>query len=150
MIFSAVRKMSKENDNIFNMFDYESFHPDDDITFDEAVTNIGNGMDADSGVFTAPVSGIYTFSFAAKVTTMPPALATIQVLKGGKVEFYFGEFNHRQPILDFEGIIHSWMMSLVQNEEVHLKMDEKSERFLVNPENKNFIWFNGQLLYPSE
>ena len=53
-------------------------------------------------------------------------------------------------MLDFEGIIHSWMMSLVQNEEVHLKMDEKSERFLVNPENKNFIWFNGQLLYPSE
>ena len=34
-----------------------------DITYSETVANIGNGMNPDTGVFTTPVSGIYSFSF---------------------------------------------------------------------------------------
>ena len=34
------------------------------LRFDNQISNIGGGMDLKSGVFTAPKSGVYTFSFS--------------------------------------------------------------------------------------
>ena len=35
-----------------------------DVTFDTSIINVGNGMDIQSGYFTAPTSGYYYFSFS--------------------------------------------------------------------------------------
>ena len=156
MIFSAVRKGDPSLSDNPSFLDNENYvYPGDDITFDETVTNIGNGMDPKSGVFTAPISGIYSFSFSAIQRFDPPeSKGLVQVLKDGQVEFYIEELS--QPVRlfeDFEGLNHSWMMSLLHNEKVHLKMDERSDcRIEVRngSKRKNFVWFNGQLLYASE
>ncbi len=34
------------------------------LTFDRLITNVGGGMNLETGVFTAPRAGIYTFSFS--------------------------------------------------------------------------------------
>ena len=82
----------------------------------------------------------------------------ITVLKDGQVEFYIGE-TYKDTNMnefmgkDFEGINHSWMMYLVANQKVHLKMDKSSDGQIEvynAPKRKNFVWFNGQLLCASE
>ena len=154
MIFSAVRTGDPSlpaNENYV--------HPGDDITFDDTVTNIGNGMDPKTGVFTAPVSGIYSFSFSAIQSFWAiqndrkiEKFGSIQVLKGGMVEFYFFDYGEITRY-GFKPISYTWMMSLLQNEKVHLKMDKSSDGQIEvhnAPKRKNFVWFNGQLLYASE
>ena len=155
MIFSAVRKGGKGDR--WSVLDNENYvYPGDDITFDDTVTNIGNGMDPKSGVFTAPISGIYSFSFSAIQRFDPPEeFGLVQVLKDGQIEFYIEEYSQpvRFVIENFEGLNHSWMMSLLQNEKVHLKMDKSSDGQIEvynAPKRKNFVWFNGQLLCASE
>jgi len=51
------------------------------LTFDNTVTNIGNAMDAASGVFTAPVAGVYFFSFSGIST--PGTDLRVQFLLNG-------------------------------------------------------------------
>ena len=157
VIFSAVRKGKNPN-----KYGNVNVNPSDSITFDETVTNIGDGMDPESGVFTAPVSGIYSFSFSAILHFERSrwggiGIGMIKVLKDEQLEFYIEE-TERFPVddvlsHDLEVINHSWMMSLVQNEKVRLKMDGQSLGKISvhnDPKRKNFVWFNGQLLYASE
>ena len=35
------------------------------VNYDNTVVNIGNGLDQDAGIFTAPITGIYVFYFSA-------------------------------------------------------------------------------------
>ena len=151
MIFSAVRK-------------YRNVYPGDDITFDEVISNVGKGMDPYSpGVFTAPVSGTYSFSFSATGKFRKSdsgASLVIQVFRGNsrgdQLELSFEEFEEFDAGImgeDFEGINQSWMMNLAANQRVHLKMYEYSVgHILINneklgyPNQKIFAWFNGQLL----
>ena len=96
VIFSAVRK-------------YRNVYPGDDITFDETVTNIGSGMDPESGVFTAPVSGIYSFSFSALLYFEKEKLrewGIVEVLKGGQVEFNIKEQRGDFKIDEFEHVLY--------------------------------------------
>merc|ERR1712062_766480 len=58
VIFAAVRSSSGNLDS-------------GTITYDSLTTNIGNGMDASTGIFTAPTSGLYMFTFSA-VTAYEP------------------------------------------------------------------------------
>ena len=39
------------------------------IVFDEVITNVGNGYDNLTGIFTAPVSGVYVFDMALMVAS---------------------------------------------------------------------------------
>ena len=51
------------------------------ITYDSLTTNIGNGMDASTGKFTAPTSGLYMFTFSGISASKNTAEVTIQVWK---------------------------------------------------------------------
>merc|ERR1711953_650388 len=60
---------------VFNTVMYASgppMNPDVTITFQETETNIGNGMDSSTGIFTAPVSGTYFFSFSGYILPTSP------------------------------------------------------------------------------
>ena len=151
MIFSVVRKGNASRENYVN--------PGDDITFDDTMTNIGNGMDPESGVFTAPISGIYSFSLSAiqqftSSISWNNQVGIIQVLRDGELEFYIEELNQYDITnYDWEGLNHSWMMSLVEKEKVHLRMDGRSNSQIVVQSDgsyENYVWFNGQLLDVSQ
>merc|ERR1711860_83585 len=55
------------------------------ITFDTVIANIGNSMDASTGIFTAKRRGLYMFSFAAPIlnnpSEKPEKYAQIHVVK---------------------------------------------------------------------
>ncbi|XP_025088537.1 complement C1q and tumor necrosis factor-related protein 9A-like [Pomacea canaliculata] len=51
------------------------------LKFDSVITNLGNAYDASTGVFTAPISGLYTFHLVAMVPLQARNL-DLAVIKG--------------------------------------------------------------------
>merc|ERR1719415_500387 len=61
---NAMPKVSETKMVAFDAFRNKPFHEDQKyITFDGMKVNIGGAMDPDSGMFKAPVPGVYSFSF---------------------------------------------------------------------------------------
>ena len=129
VIFSAIRKAVSLSD--------------EDITYTETVANIGNGMNPKTGVFTVPVSGIYSFSFSALKDPNYTHFCNVYVKKNGEQQFRIRETDFNAA--DYYGNIgYSWTMALVQNDEILLSGDIYDHPLYVD--NLDFIWFNGHLL----
>ena len=124
VIFSAIQKSQ-----IFGA---------EDITYTETIANIGNGMNPNTGVFTTPVSGIYSFSFSARTIE---SYVGIYVKKNGENHFFINEHDYNGE-MNYANIGYSWTMSLVQNDKIQLSI-ANGGLFAYNPE---FTWFNGNLL----
>ena len=99
-------------------------------------------MDTETGTFLVPVTGLYSFTFSALSEIVHP-YTWIGVYKNDEVQFWIIDEN-RNGRNHFDNISHSWMMSLVQNDRVHLKMRDLFNGLAVQP--NYFVWFNGQLL----
>ena len=98
-------------------------------------------MNPDTGVFTAPVSGIYSFSLSALKNPNIREYVSIYVYKNGITDFVIREhdFNSGQNAAN---IAYSWTMSLVQNDQIKLTIIQG--RLYVDSD--TFFWFNGNLL----
>ena len=99
-------------------------YPDTIIDFHETETNIGNGMDSSTGIFTAPVSGTYFFSFSGEISPHPldPLIDQNVVLR------VVCQNNESKTIdlndimgLDPHTVSYMWTMSLDQSDEIFLK-----------------------------
>ena len=98
----------------------------ENITFDETETNIGNGMDSSTGIFTVPaISGTFSFSFSGFHV---PGVLPNHVLK---VYLTDGESESMQTIdvysqIDFSQsdwlFSYTWTMSLDRADEIYLKL----------------------------
>ena len=112
-------------------------NPDVTITFQETETNIGNGMDSSTGIFTAPVSGTYFFSFSGYI--LPNSgphqgsilLRVVCQNNADKSIFLFNKFS------DSFYVSYTWTMSLDQNDEIYLKSP--------NDQVEGPCHFNGQI-----
>ena len=101
-------------------------NPDVTITFQETETNIGNGMDSSTGIFTAPVSGTYFFSFSGYIAPHPTDHPLIErnVLLRAECQ------NNESKTIDLEielnhdtfYVSYTWTMSLDQSDEISLKI----------------------------
>ena len=100
-------------------------NPDVTITFQETETNIGNGMDSSTGIFTAPVSGTYFFSFSGYILphSGPPHQRSILLRvvcqnNADKTIDLFGKF---EKVANSFYVSYKWTMFLDQNDEIYLK-----------------------------
>ena len=115
------------------------------ITFSDTKANVGNGMDSATGVFTVPVTGIYEFSFSAYFYHFLSYTGVI-IYKNGEYQFRI----HDQNLVDndfphYHSIGNTWTMSLLQNDQIHLKLEGNPLAFNPNYVSE-YVWFNGQLL----
>ena len=80
--------------------------------------NVGQGLDAETGIFKCPVSGIYSFSFGA-VTDMSDTYTFVKVIKNGVTQFLIHENDngHKSSV----NLSHVWTMVLQNDDMVKLK-----------------------------
>ena len=113
VFFSAVRKATSEGDT-------NNVQPGEVVTFTHNEVNIGSGMNPDTGIFTVPLSGIYSFSFSAncyKTSDYDDAATYIEVHKNDEKQFLIME-DLRTNTYSLLG--YSWTMYLAQNDKIHL------------------------------
>jgi len=125
VIFSTVRTRNNVGKNHF-------------ITYNSNVANIGGGMNYRSGIFTVPVSGLYSFSVS--LTTSPGNhLTFIHVYKNDRYKFRLTDHSTRGTHDNFS---YNWMMDLSRGDRIRLKAWD-NELWVGEGE---YVWFNGQLL----
>ena len=112
------------------------------ITYNKLVTNVGNGMDINSGWFTAPLTGIYHFSFNG-LTDNSNAYIYIDVWKNDVKEFDIHDNNRLGNYNTLDNLSYSWTMVLTENDRVHLRVN-RGKGFHVAKNHP--VWFNGHLL----
>lgn len=87
------------------------------IKFDEIVVNLGKGFDMDS--FTAPVSGVYEFSFSALSTGADGHHFTIDIMLGGNLYQKMTADNYQ-----FTYLSKSWTIPLLSGNKVSLVLQD--------------------------
>jgi len=120
------------------------------ITYTDVIANVGQGMDPNSGIFEAPVSGIYSFSFSAlsdsteALNGYATRIKVIKNLLGDYIESKFDIFQSGTRDGFRENLSFSWMMSLYKGDKIHLAMNSWGAKLLTTDDHP--LYFNGQLL----
>ena len=118
------------------------------ITYTDVIANVGQGMDPNTGIFEAPVSGIYSFSFSAlsdSTEALNGYATRIKVIKN--LLGHWSEFDIFQDAgtkAFMENLSFSWMMSLYKGDKIHLAMNTWGAKLLTTDDHP--LYFNGQLL----
>jgi len=97
-------------------------HKGETITFNKQNINNGNIFNLQSGIFRAPVSGIYSFTLASttKYEKDGSTQLKVQVLRNGQEEI---NFTKKIPTDSYTRLDPSWQMRLNQNDRVQLRVE---------------------------
>ena len=115
------------------------------ITYDSLTTNIGNGMDASTGKFTAPTSGLYMFTFSGISASKNTAEVTIRVKKNDSIIFLIDDEEDKKSGANERNIAYSWMFDLSMDDTVYLTM--YSGGLHAESHNNDQVHFTGHLLH---
>ena len=127
VIFSAIRHYYPGSGNV---------NEETTITYDEANVNVGGGMDAGSGNFTVPVSGIYSFSFRGS-SQFKKLETGLEVRKNNAKQFY--TLFRSEGKYDF--LSTNWIMNLSQNDVISLYISVGGLAVYGHP-----VFFDGHLV----
>jgi len=124
---------------VFNAIRNTGNHFKGDITYDVVPTNIGNALNADTGVFRAPFDATYEFNF---VGYMPNSETIwIQFFKNGGVETPNWIF-HDEGGKVSQTLSYQWMMELKAGDELKLSVVQGN----LYAASRNPVVFTGQLV----
>ncbi|XP_016366770.1 cerebellin 11 [Sinocyclocheilus rhinocerous] len=117
------------------------FSTETKLIFDKVLTNIGNAYDPITGVFTAPVKGVYYFRYSGSAFSSHDM--GLSIFKGttrfvSSYEYNSGERNDQMA--------NGAVMELDVGEEVHMRLWIRSWIFV--DRRYNYSTFTGYLLYP--
>ena len=115
------------------------------ITYNQLVTNVGNGMNINTGRFKAPLPGIYYFSFSGRTDTSSHYIY-IDIWKNDVEQFDILDSNDSGNYNTFELLSYAWTMVLKENDEVHLRVEGPKG---LDVRRSSPVWFNGFLLLKS-
>ena len=128
VIFSAIRK----GDGDVNSGEI--------ITLTEMEVNVGQGMNPDTGEFTVPVTGVYSFSLSARTNDDDPN-TNVAIYKNDVYQFRISNYNGEGHNY-FTNLSYAWTFVLTKGDKLHLKLTKNG----LDVYGEDFIWFNGQLL----
>ena len=108
------------------------------VKFDKVWTNIGNGYDSSSGVFTAPRGGVYQFSCSAM--TAYDKILRLHLMKNDQrtVSLYPGQSGYNTGTL-------SMVLELKKGDRVYIKQGGR-EKSLYSESGSNFCMFSGYFI----
>ena len=86
------------------------------VTYNNEVENVGNHLALSTGIFTSPVRGTFQFTFSG--TGFTSGRDDVGVYVNGYKHFIIYSDNNQ-----YDGVNHSWFLSLNQNDQVRLKME---------------------------
>ncbi|XP_018941655.1 cerebellin 11 [Cyprinus carpio] len=117
------------------------FSTENKLIFDKVLTNIGNAYDPVTGVFTAPVKGVYYFRYSGSAFSSHDM--GLSIFKGtarfvSSYEYNSGERNDQMS--------NGAVMELNVGEEVHMRLWIRTWIFV--DRRYNYSTFTGYLLYP--
>ena len=104
---------------IFNAQKTEEGNAGGYLTFDQVDINIGDGFDGSSGIFRAPLSGIYRMSFSGQSAAYIIDYTQIMVYKNGYPIFFITDGNEAEKA-DGNNVSYTWIMRLVKGDELKL------------------------------
>ena len=120
------------------------------MTYDESVINVGEGMNLQSGTFTAPISGYYFFSFSGLGYDEDSFLyADVRFYKNGEFLFYirdFGSMKVTSGTFQTRNLAYSWITKLQEGDSINLCVFNGQ----LWADSYQRITFNGQLLLKSK
>ena len=120
------------------------------MTYDESVINVGDGMNLQSGIFTAPISGYYFFSFSGLGYDEDSFLyVDVRIYKNGVFLFYikdFGSMKVTSSTFQTRNLAYSWITKLQEGDSINLRVFNGQ----LWADSYQRITFNGQLLLKSK
>ncbi len=112
--------------------------PFETINYQEVIVNIGNGIDGETGVFTAPVDGSYQFSFYAVITAdSNGGYVSMWVYKNGEHNLHFTQATEASQA--FNQLSPTWQMLLKKGDQIHLKLHKGVITEIQSPQHPTFI-----------
>ena len=94
---------------------------DGDVTYNVLVENVGGGMDIETGVFTTPQDGLYTFSFSGE-TYNAGSYTYVRIYKNGAEEFV--NRNDQGSDENWGQISHTWLSDLKVGDKINVKVTD--------------------------
>ena len=107
--------------------------------FDKVWTNIGNGYDSSSGVFTVPRGGVYQFSCSAMTGNGKTLLLHLMKNDQRTVSLYPGTGGHNMGTL-------SMVLELKKGDRVYMKHPGSRYNNLYSESGYNYSMFSGYLI----
>eukprot|EP00093_Oithona_nana_P012047 12047.XXX_730849_729949_1 [CDS] Oithona nana genome sequencing. len=112
---------NKQNQIYFSAYANEGGDVTGDLKFPKIVTNLGGAFDGSSGVFTAPVKGVYTFTFSGQQSSSARSGGAIDLSvrkNGASVFLIYDDKNSSGESQMYQNINSIFSLELNQNDKV--------------------------------
>ena len=128
-----VLENDKPNKIYFSAYNNEGGDVTGQLKFPKVVTNLGSGFDASNGVFTAPVKGVYTFSFSGQQSWRSEggeSAIDLYVTKNDATVFgIYDDRNSADEKQKYQNINSIFSLDLIENDRVKLVVNSNDKLY---------------------